>query len=194
MRRLLLVIALLGLTACGETAGDNKASGADSTTTTAPTVTPTGGTPETSTTKVPFKGSAAPVATADTAPATLTAIDIGLHDGFERIVFRFSDHVPGLRLQPSPGPFAADGSGKPVEVDGNAFLALRMTANGHDEDGQPNVPMRIRGPKGHSVVEIVRLGDYEAVLSFAIGLEAPQTFRVLQLQNPPRIAIDISSN
>ncbi len=69
-----------------------------------------------------------------------------------------------------------------------------MSANGHDEQGRTSVPTRTKGPKGHSITEVVRISDFEAVLRFVIGLEAPQTFRVLQLNNPPRIAIDISSN
>src|SRR5205085_9556433 len=121
------------------------------TTTSVAAVTPTGGggAPNaTTTTDLPFKGSAAPIATADTAPATMTALDIGLHDGFERVVFRFSDHVPGIRMQPSPGPFAEDGSGTVVPVDGNAFLAVRLTANGHNAAGQPASAKRTKGPAG----------------------------------------------
>ncbi len=114
MRRVLVVIALLGFAACGSDNVENSSS----VTTTTGSVTPTGGSGETTTTDLPFKGGSAPVATPDTAPATLTRVDIGLHDGFERVVFRFSDHIPGLRLQPSTGPFTSDGSGEEVQVDG----------------------------------------------------------------------------
>ena len=185
---MLVAVVLLTLAACGS--GKPSASSA----TTSGLVTPTGGAGETSTTDLPFTGSAAPVATPDSAtPATLVHVDIGVHDGFERIVFRFADHVPGIRIQPSPGPFAEDGSDKPVHVGGTAWLALRMTANGHDSYGTSAVAMRTKGAKGHSVVELVRTGDLEGVLSFVIGLEAPQTFRVLQVGNPPRIVVDIAS-
>ena len=179
---------MLSLVACGS----DKPNA--SSVTTSRLVTPTGGAGATSTTDLPFAGSAAPVVTPDSAtPATLARVDIGVHDGFERIVFVFSDQLPGIRIQPSPGPFAEDGSDKKISVGGTAWLALRMTANGHDSYGTSAVAMRTKGPKGHSIVELVRTGDFEGVLSFVIGLDAPQTFRVLQVGNPPRIVVDVAS-
>jgi len=190
VRKLLAAIAVLGMVACGSDDGDDSSE----TTTSVGSVTPTGAASATSTSLPPFGGSSAPVFTPDSAkPATLTGVAIGVHEGFERIVFRFSDHVPGIRLQPSPGPFAEDGSDKTLTIEGNAFLALRMTANGHTEAGESTAPKRTNGPKGHSITEVVRAGDFEGVLSFVIGLEAPQTFRAFQTNDPPRIVIDISS-
>jgi hypothetical protein len=68
-----------------------------------------------------------------------------------------------------------------------------MTANGHTEAGVSTAPKRTKGPRGHSITEVVRVGDFEGVLSFVIGLDAPQTFRAFQTNDPPRIVIDISS-
>ena len=54
-------------------------------------------------------------------------------------------------------------------------------------------PRRIAG-EGTSVVrEIVRTGDFEAVLTWAIGLDGRVPFRVLTLDDPARIVVDFAA-
>ena len=185
MNRLAVAVLLLvTLVACS-----SESKSASGTTTTVSTVVG-----QTTTTDVPFHGSSAPVATADTPPATLTALGIEVHDGFERVLFTFADHVPGILIQPSPGPFARGQSDETIHVNGTAYLAMRMTANGHDETGHSASNERTPGPAGkHSITEVVRTDDFEGVLTYVVGLDSPQTFRVLQYSNPPRLAIDVSS-
>jgi hypothetical protein len=40
------------------------------------------------------------------------------------------------------------------------------------------------------VRELVRTGDFEAVLTWAVGLGDKVDFRVLTLEDPPRLAVD----
>jgi hypothetical protein len=43
------------------------------------------------------------------------------------------------------------------------------------------------------VREIVRTGDFEAVLTWAVGLDLVRSFRVLTLENPARIVVDFAA-
>jgi hypothetical protein len=43
------------------------------------------------------------------------------------------------------------------------------------------------------VKELVRTGDFEAVLSWAIGLEKQSEFRVQTLDDPARLVVDVAS-
>ena len=63
---------------------------------------------------------------------------------------------------------------------------------------QESAPRTYTGPTRFSpdtaaVVELVRAGGFEAVLTWAIGVEGEQPFRVTRLQNPPRLVIDVST-
>ena len=77
-----------------------------------------------------------------------------------------------------------DGSGLEVAVKGKAFVVLHFTpASGADLSGG-TVKLVYRGPKRlrpatrGPVQEVVRTGDFEAVLSWAIGLDKRRPFHV----------------
>jgi hypothetical protein len=164
-----------------------------------------GGTPSTTTTT---SGGNDPLAGASTSPVTTTAtaqetalledVDLARHEGYDRVVFRFKDAVPGYRVAYVEPPLTEDGSGAPVKVDGTAFVSVRMEpASGFDLNKGEGVvvykgPRRISGEDaGTSVVrELVRTGDFEAVLTWAVGLGDKVDFRVLTLEDPPRLAVD----
>jgi hypothetical protein len=57
-------------------------------------------------------------------------------------------------------------------------------------------PRRLEGADaGTSVVrEIVRTGDFEAVLTWAVGLSDRVDFRVTTLDGPPRLVIDFRNH
>jgi hypothetical protein len=44
------------------------------------------------------------------------------------------------------------------------------------------------------VREVVRTGDFEAVLSWAVGLDDRVDFRVLTLDGPPRLVVDFRNH
>jgi hypothetical protein len=119
-------------------------------------------------------------------------------EGFDRVVFEFRNHLPGFRVAYVEPPLHEDGSGTKVDVAGGAFVMVRMeTASGFDL-GKPEGELVYEGPRriagsdrGTAIVrEIVRTGDFEAVLSWAVGLENPSEFRVLTLAGPPRLVVD----
>jgi hypothetical protein len=162
--------------------------------TTAPTTAPT-------TTGESFQGGTDTV----TAPAEITEIAllervaVAGHDGYDRVVFQFRNGVPGYRIEYVEPPLREDGSGNLVRLDGDAFVVVRMEqASGFDLSVPEGAlvytgPRRI-SPDGTSVVrEVVRTGDFEAVLTWAVGLADRVPFRVLTLENPARIVVDFEA-
>jgi hypothetical protein len=129
------------------------------------------------------------------ATALLERVAVGRHEGYDRVVFQFrGDGLPGYRVEYVDPPLKEDGSGEPVDVAGSAFVVVRMEpASGFDlnsGDGQ----LVYKGPKrlpGASVVkEVVRTGDFEAVLTWAVGLDAKVPFRVTTATSPSRLIVD----
>jgi hypothetical protein len=180
-------VTALWLVGCGDS--DQSASPS----TTATTTTSDGIDPLTGAGTTPVSGPA----TGDET-ALLERIAVARHEGYDRVVFQFRNHLPGYRVEYQSPPFAEDGSGNPVHVAGNAFVVVRMEpASGFDvTTGEGELvykgPTRIKGSDvGTSVVhELVRLGDFEAVLTWVIGLEERVDFRMLMLENPARLVVD----
>ena len=54
-------------------------------------------------------------------------------------------------------------------------------------------PRRIAGDGTSVVREVVRTGDFEAVLTWAIGLHGRVPFRVLTLDDPVRLVVDFAA-
>ena len=135
--------------------------------------------------------------------ALLERVAVGRHEGYDRVVFQFRDNgVPGYRVEYVAPPFAEDGSGNPVSVDGKAFIHIRMEpASGFDlNTGEGQLiykgPRRIEGSTaGTSVVqELVRTGDFEAVLNWVIGLDEKVDFRVTTAASPSRLIVDFRNH
>ena len=137
--------------------------------------------------------------TSASATALLERVAVGHHQGYDRVVFQFRDEgVPGYRVEYALPPLKEDGSGAPVPVAGNALVIVRMEpASGFDlNTGEGEMvykgPKRISGSSAGAtaVKEVVRTGDFEAVLSWAIGLEAKVDFRVTTAASPARLIVD----
>jgi hypothetical protein len=134
--------------------------------------------------------------------ALLDRIAVGRHEGYDRVVFEFTNVLPGYRVAYTNEPLKEVGSGKPVDVQGAAVVVVRMEpASGFDLHTGEGVmtyqgPRRIGGSAaGASVVqELVRTGDFEAVLSWAIGLSDKVDFRVRTAASPPRLIVDFRNH
>jgi hypothetical protein len=130
--------------------------------------------------------------------ALLERVAVGRHEGYDRVVFQFKNVLPGYRVEYVQPPLKEDGSGNPVSVKGSAIVSVRMEpASGFDLNTAEGV-MIYKGPKridgagaGTAVVqELVRTGDFEAVLSWAIGLSDKVDFRVQTATSPARLIVD----
>jgi hypothetical protein len=149
----------------------------------------------------PLEGAdTAPVSAEGDATATslLSRVAIARHEAIDRVVFQFRDRLPGYRVEYTEPPLYEDGSGDRVDVAGNAFVVVRMErASGFDletADGELvyTGPRRLTGDEAGTatVREVVRTGDFEAVLTWAVGLSERVDFRVLTLDDPARLVID----
>jgi hypothetical protein len=206
-RILVAGLALCALAACGGEDESAPSMAPSQPTTTAPETTTTTTTTAPTTTEPapapgppfgtqPVSGAAVPGGT-----ALLTAVRLGRHEGFDRVVFEFRPGAsPGYRVRYVQPPIVEDGSGKRVAVAGDAYLSIRMEpASGFDLEGTSGQvytgPVRIGGSGAGTdvVLEVVRTGDFEAVLTWVAGLEDRAPFRVIRLFGPPRIVVDVQT-
>ena len=137
-----------------------------------------------------------------TRTALLERVELARHEGYDRVVFEFRNALPGYRVEYVKPPLYEDGSGDRVDVAGSAFVVVRMErASGFDlETGEGELvyegPRRLTGSRaGTSTVrEVVRTGDFEAVLTWAVGLADRVGFRVLTLDDPARLVVDFRND
>jgi hypothetical protein len=192
-----VVAALALLAACGDGGTGTSPTTAPGGATTSPT---TAG--SATTTSAPLPGAATtPTSVAGTGPgpvALLRDVRAARQEGFDRIVFEFEGTtLPGAEVRYVERPVLEDGSGNEVTVAGEAVLQVRMRpASGVDLSGatfrEAYTGPRRFGPSGTAVVqEVVRTGDFEAVLTWVAGLQARAPFLVSTLADPPRLVVDV---
>ncbi|WP_409332683.1 AMIN-like domain-containing (lipo)protein [Trujillonella humicola] len=130
-------------------------------------------------------------------PALLTDVRVAGQATFDRVVLEFDGPVPDYRVEYVEPPILAAGSGRPVEVDGEAFLHVTAApASGVDLSPAPSRPTydgptRFDPPDTEVVTEVVRTGDFEAVLSWAIGLDRQVPYGIVALEDPTRLVVDL---
>jgi hypothetical protein len=132
----------------------------------------------------------------------LVAVRIGTHQSYDRITFEFrapepnpggGAGIPRYEIRTAKPPHYEDASGLPLEVNGNSFVGIVFHgASGVDFEGQATYT----GPKVvragfDNLVEAVRSGDFEATLSWILGVRHQTCWQVHEFHNPDRVAIDI---
>lgn len=132
----------------------------------------------------------------------LASVEIGDHAGYERVVFTFVEDadVPSWQVE-YVDEVREDGSGRLVEVEGDAALAVTLSgASGVDMSGETfeevyTGPDRLDGSDAgaSSVQEVVETGDFEAVMSWAIGVDEQRPFRAFSLTDPARVVVDVAT-
>jgi hypothetical protein len=136
---------------------------------------------------------AAAPAGAQSAP-TLVAVRAGRHAGFDRVVFEFRGPVPATRHVRYVDQLVQDGSGKPVHLAGGADLEVVFQgANAHDDRGMPTVSPRRFSPGFTALKEVAQVGDFEAVVSYGLGVDRRRPFKVSTLSGPSRLVIDVQT-
>jgi len=123
----------------------------------------------------------------------LVAIRTGRHATFDRVVFDLRGTAPGYQVG-YVGTVREDGSGKVIDLRGGASLVVRLRpAQAHRNDGSSTYT----GPKrilvdDPELREVAFAGDVEGVVSIGLGVHAKRGFRVLTLNDPTRIVVDIA--
>jgi hypothetical protein len=134
---------------------------------------------------------AAAGATAPVVP-TLTQISAAHHPGFDRLVFQFSGPVPAQYSARYVSQVIADPSGLPVNVVGSAKLLVRFSpAAGHNAQGNVTYGATQRTYALPGLIQVVKAGDFESVLSFGVGVARAEPFHMFTLTRPSRVVIDV---
>jgi hypothetical protein len=127
----------------------------------------------------------------DSAPRVV-GLDAAAHDGFDRVVLQLDGPLPGYRVEyvdtvREPAPNDAT-----VSLEGEAALQVTLgPAVGQDDGGLTFAPDSVR-PQLRSVREVTYAGDGEGGSVFGIGVSQQRPFRVVDLQDPPRVVVDVA--
>jgi hypothetical protein len=118
----------------------------------------------------------------------------------DRVTFRFRPRDPGAAQPPShyvkfADRLLTDAEGTPTDVEGEAFVLVVFSAFGVELSGEQPVPI-YKGPKelrpGFGTVrELQQLGDFEATVTWGIGLSQEACF-VIDAR-PDRLILEFPS-
>lgn len=125
--------------------------------------------------------------------ATLLSVRTGTHDGFDRVAFTFDgDTLPGVYVEYVDLPATPCAGEESVRVEGEGALEVRfMPANAHTEAGEVTVAERRQAPALPALRELVLTCDFEADVSWVLGLAAPAGYRTAVLSDPLRLVVDV---
>ncbi len=125
--------------------------------------------------------------------AVLKEVRAARHGDYDRVVFEFEGaELPGYHIEYIDKPVRACGSGNVVPLKGDGWLEIRFyPAQAHDENGQPTIKNREQNPNFQIIKEMKITCDFEAVATWVLGVSSPNEYRVLELKNPTRLAVDI---
>ena len=120
--------------------------------------------------------------------------------GYDRVVFTFKNMVPGYKVAYVPRRSRRTAPAPRSPSTATPSLSVRMEpASGFDLNTGEGVH-RLQGAEAHRrveagtkvITEVVRTGDFEAVLTWAAGLpEAAARSRSAPTLNPPRLVVDV---
>ncbi len=128
------------------------------------------------------------------APSILVGIRAAHHQGLDRLVFEFRGRAPAPRDVRYVSRLIADGSGHTVNAVGGALLRMRFDwADGHDRQGRVTYGPVRRTYALPGVIQVVNAGDFEATLTFGVGLARRTPYRVYTLTRPSRVVVDIAT-
>jgi hypothetical protein len=194
---LLAAVAVTGCVRSASQSGATPTTAAATTTTPGPTTTTTTTGPTTTAverwTTAPKEGSDNPEFPGRT--PMLVAVRTGRHDGYDRLVLQFRNGLPNWRVNYVDQ--VASESGETVPLEGAAFLYVDThPATGH----QDTAPFKETYTGPHTLTprypmlrQVAWVDDFEGHVGFGLGLRRRTGFRVLELREPARLAIDVAS-
>jgi hypothetical protein len=131
-------------------------------------------------------------------PLTVTAVRVAAHEGYDRVVFELAGRQPGepgWRVEYVDDP-TQQGSGDPVDVQGEAALSVTITGTGYPFDtGQEEVSTAPPLPSDLTAVTDLELGGvFEGQYEAFIGTSGQAPFRVFRLSDPARVVVDVQTS
>lgn len=143
----------------------------------------------------PSSGQAASDAvSAATSTPVLVAVGAAHRAGVDRVVFEFRGGLPEQIDVGYVDRLFADGSGRRVRVAGQALLRIRFeSAQAHTDAGVVTAaPRRVAFPLPN-VMTAVRSGDFEAVVTYGLGVARRTPVRVTTLRSPDRVVVEVGA-
>lgn len=127
------------------------------------------------------------------AVANIVDVRAGTHAGYDRVVFEFQQGTPELTLDRASPPFTEDASGLPLTVEGDSVLRLTMRGGTKQTDaGTSSYDGFTDQDFDHpALVHLLEGGDFERQSTWYLGLTVEACARVLLLDEPPRLVIDV---
>jgi hypothetical protein len=205
-----LLLAVTLLAGCGDGEGSGTASGssaASSSSAAASTTTGTsaqqGGTggegttdEDTTTDAPPFPATTDPDTQDPSADSrgTVSEIRTGRQEGYDRVVFEIGGTgTPGWDVR-YVDEASSQGSGAPIEVEGEAILQVTLTGMGYPYDTGVEEwagPDPLPGSGTAVVTEVAWDATFEGTSVAFIGTTAQVPFRAYALQDPTRVVVDL---
>ncbi|QRN96420.1 hypothetical protein JRI60_46680 [Archangium violaceum] len=126
------------------------------------------------------------------APVTLREVRAARNEGFDRVVFQFDgDQVPGYHVEYVDKPVIKCGSGDPTELAGQGWLQVRIQPAQAHADGKATVTERERKPALPVLAELEQTCDFEGEVTWVLGVQHPNKYRVMELHGPTRLVVDV---
>jgi len=118
----------------------------------------------------------------------LAAVSVGQHATYDRVVFTFSQGVPGYSIG-YVNEVLSDAKGDLVTLPGQAFLRIVFhPSSGYQTYSGPGTIT----PIFPTLLQVRAAGDFESYLSFGVGLSQRAGFRVFTLTPPYRVVVDVA--
>jgi hypothetical protein len=114
---------------------------------------------------------------------------VGSHTGYDRLVLDFgSDRVPPFTVTPQRSAvFPQDPSDLPVTLAGTSGVRVVLQSTVRRSSTVENLR-----PKYPAIRQVRGIGDFEAVVSYGVGVLGPARIRVTTLTGPSRLVIDVA--
>ncbi len=125
--------------------------------------------------------------------ARMSEVRSARHGNYDRVVFEFAGgEMPTYHLEYIDKPVRQCGSGDPVTLAGDGWLEVRFSdAQAHDGSGNVTIADRSRSPNLPVVKDLKITCDFESEVTWVLGIASPNKYRVLELKNPTRLAVDV---
>jgi hypothetical protein len=132
----------------------------------------------------------------DPAGLTVTAVRVGAHDGFDRVVFELAgEGTPGWDVQYMDAA-TAEGSGDPIDLAGPAYL--RVVIRGTSYPYESGATEASRGPVAlagtTAVTGAFYDGTFEGQSLGYVGTRSQAPFRVYALSGPARVVVEVATS
>lgn len=114
------------------------------------------------------------------------------NDGtFDRIVFDLRVSAPGYRVRYVTR-VVSDPKGSVVPMKGKYYLQIAFPGTTTAAmSGRPSRVVSLMTPNLPEIAQIRKVGEFEQVVSFGIGLNRYRGFRIMRLSNPMRLVLDV---